>query len=263
MRRFVDLSTSIESGLPVDPPAQIPSIEYITHKGSAPLFAGIFGCQPAELPEENGWAVEFLTIGTHAGTHLDAPYHFYPTMDGGQPAWTIDEVPLEWCMGDGVVLDCTDLPDGHKLTVDDLRQRLDRLSYTLKPGDILLLRSGAASRWGSEAYLMAGCGVSGEATRWIIDQGVRVMGTDGWSWDIPLPLQAEEYRKSQDASLLWEAHRVGRERAYCHMEKLAHLDQIPAVGSTICCFPVKIHRASAGWTRVVAIIEDERQSDSR
>lgn len=98
--------------------------------------------------------------------------------------------------------------------------------------------------------------MSREATHWIIDQGVRVMGTDGWSWDIPLPMEAEEFKRTHDTSVLWEAHRVGREKAYCHIEKLGNLDQIPAVGTTVCCFPVKIHRASAGWTRVVAIVDE-------
>ena len=259
MKRFVDLSTSIESGLPVDPPAQIPAINYISHKASAELFANVFGCTQEELPEGNGWAVEFANISTHAGTHMDAPYRFYPTMNGGEPAWTIDEVPLDWFMGPGVVLDCADLPDGYKLTVADVQERLAKLDHTLQPGDILLLRSGAASRWGSEAYLLAGCGVSKEATRWIIDQGVHVMGTDGWSWDIPLPVEAEEFKRTHDTSVLWEAHRVGREKAYCHIEKLGNLDQIPAVGATVCCFPVKIHRASAGWTRVVAIVDEEER----
>lgn len=256
MKKVIDLSVAIEAGLPVDPPPQIPQINYVTHKDSAEVCANVFGCDVEDLPGGNGWAVEVMTISTHAGTHLDAPYHFYPTMNGGEKAWTIDEVPLEWCIGDGVVIDCTDCGDGYKLTVKDFQERLAKLNYTLKPGDIVLLRSGAMSRWGSPEYLLAGCGVSKEATSWLIDQGVHVMGTDGWSWDIPLPMEAEEYKKTQDPSVLWEAHRVGKEKAYCHIEKLNNLEKIPPVGTTVCCFPVKIKAASAGWTRVVAIINE-------
>ena len=73
MKRFVDLSTSIESGLPVDPPAQIPAINYISHKASAELFANVFGCTQEELPEGNGWAVEKVALSTHTGTQVDAP----------------------------------------------------------------------------------------------------------------------------------------------------------------------------------------------
>ena len=55
------------------------------------------GLRVDQLPEGMGAAVETVTISTHNGTHLDAPYHFHPTMDNGKPALTIDEVPLEWC----------------------------------------------------------------------------------------------------------------------------------------------------------------------
>ena len=260
MKKFVDLSVDVVSGLPVDPPAQIPQIEYVDHKASSDMFASVFGCDKSVLPGENGWAIEFIKISTHAGTHLDAPYHFYPTMNGGERAWTIDEVPLDWCMGNGVVIDCSDCADGYKLTVDDFQKRLKALNYSLKTGDIVLLRSGAMSRWGTPDYLLAGCGVSAEATRWLIDQGVRVMGTDGWSWDIPLPVEAEEYKRTKDPGILWEAHRVGKDKAYCHIEKLNNLEKIPATGTTICCFPIKIHAASAGWTRVVAIVDEEEEA---
>jgi kynurenine formamidase len=40
------------------------------------------------------------------------------------------------------------------------------------------------------------------------------------------------------------------------MEKLHNLDQLPASGFTVACFPVKIKAASAGWVRAVAMLED-------
>ena len=52
-----------------------------------------------------------------------------------------------------------------------------------------------------------------------------------------------------------EAHRVGREKAYCHIEKLTNLDQLPVTGFKVNCFPVSIKAASAGWARVVAFVE--------
>jgi kynurenine formamidase len=59
-----------------------------------------------------------------------------------------------------------------------------------------------------------------------------------------------------DAGLIWEGHRAGREIGYCHLEKLANLDRLPPDGFMVACFPVKVHRGSAGWTRAVAIIEE-------
>ena len=63
-------------------------------------------------------------------------------------------------------------------------------------------------------------------------------------------------RESHDASLIWEGHKASREIGYCHIEKLHDLERLPASGFVISCFPVKIERASAGWTRAVAIVED-------
>jgi kynurenine formamidase len=94
------------------------------------------------------------------------------------------------------------------------------------------------------------------ATLWLTERGVKIAGTDAWSWDAPFVHTAKKYAETRDASLIWEGHRAGIERAYCHIEKLANLERLPATGYTVCCFPFKIARASAGFTRVVAIFED-------
>ncbi len=254
--RIVDLSVSLVSQLPVDPEFQRPNITYMNHADTSEQMAGFFkGATVDDLPERNGWAIELMQICTHSGTHLDAPYHFYPTMNDGERAWTIDEVPLEWCIGPGVKLDMSDKPDGYKITRQDVVDYFERVGYTLKPGDIVLLQTSAPSRWGNLEYLVAGAGMSAGATEWLIDQGVKVMGTDGWSWDVPLPFEGKEFEETGDASIIWEAHRVGRHKAYCHIEKLANLDQLPVSGYTVSCLPFKIQGGSAGWCRAVAIFE--------
>jgi kynurenine formamidase len=98
--------------------------------------------------------------------------------------------------------------------------------------------------------------MSKEATLWLIEQGVRVMGTDGWSWDRPLPLIGEEFNRTGDSSIIWEGHRAGMEEAYLHIEKLTNLDKLPVTGSEIICLPIKIKDASAGWIRAVGIVEE-------
>ncbi|MFM9032709.1 MAG: cyclase family protein, partial [Mycobacterium sp.] len=77
--------------------------------------------------------------------------------------------------------------------------------------------------------------------------------TDAWSWDAPFSYTAQRYAKSHDASIIWEGHRAGRTIGYCHIEKLHNLESLPANGFEVACFPVKVHAASAGWTRAVAI----------
>lgn len=254
--KIIDLSIPVEDGLPSDPPPQVPHVEFLRHKDTAKIMTTYFngGISVEDLPEGNGWAIENVHLTTHSGTHLDAPYHFYPTMNNGEPAWTIDEVPLEWCIGNGVKIDFRDKPDGYKITASDLEDYFSKAGYTPKEGDIVLLQTGADQHWGTAKYLTAGAGMSAEATEWLIDHGVKVMGTDGWSWDVPLPIEAEEFAKSGDTSIIWEAHRVGRRKAYCHLEKLTNLDQLPFTGYQVHCLPVNVKGASAGWCRAVAIL---------
>jgi hypothetical protein len=100
-----------------------------------------------------------------------------------------------------------------------------------------------------------------EATMYLLERGVRLTGTDAWSWDAPFVYTAQKYKETKDASLIWEGHKAGRDIGYCHLEKLHNLEAIPADGFVIACFPHKIRGASAGWTRAVAIF-DELLSES-
>lgn len=257
-RRIVDLSVALEAGIASDPPGSEPKITYVAHKDDAALsrmLPHFPGLTATDLPGGEAWAVEQLAVSTHNGTHLDAPYHFHSTMDGGKRAWTIDEVPLEWCMGRGVKLDFRHLPDGYVATPDDVETELTRAGVTLQPFDIVLVNTAAGGRYGEPDYVSRGCGMGRAATLWLTERGVKIAGTDGWSWDAPFVHTARKYAATGDASLIWEGHRASIERAYCHIEKLANLDQLPATGYTVCCFPFKIKRASAGFTRVVAIFE--------
>ena len=83
----------------------------------------------------------------------------------------------------------------------------------------------------------------------------QLTGIDGWSWDAPFVFTAKKYAETKDASLIWEGHKAGRHIGYCHIEKLHNLEQLPSSGFMVSCFPVKIERASAGWTRAVAILD--------
>lgn len=258
-KRFVDLSISIEPDLPSDPPVMIPKIDYVDHTQGAEQMKEFFpGVTKDQLPGGLGWAMEFLTLTTHSGTHLDAPYHYHPTMDRGKPALTIDEIPLEWCFNRGVLLDFRYKGDGERITVKDIEKELERIRYEIKPLDIVLIQTGADATWGTPQYLVKGAGMDRESTLYLTERGVKVMGIDAWSWDRPLPSLAKEFKESGDPRVIWEAHFAGIEIGYCHMEKLANLSAIGRPhGFMVCCFPVKIKRASAGWVRPVAIIDED------
>lgn len=252
--RFIDLSVAIEHKLPGDPEFMTPEIRYSKHDEGAEKMKEFYpGCTSKDLPQGEGWAIEFLSVTTHSGTHLDAPIHYHST-SMGLPARTIDEVPLEWCYSDGVVLDFSHKPAGYNVSARDMEEAFQKINYTLKPLDIVLVRSGAAPYYGKQEYLVRGCGMGREATLWLTRQGVRVVGTDGWSWDRPLPFQGKEFAATGDSSLIWEGHFAGIEQEYCHMEKMANLDKLPPFGFKVNCFPVKIKGASGGWVRAVAML---------
>ncbi len=256
-RRIVDLSVALRAGIASDPPGNLPGIDYHDHKSTAGAMASLFpGLAPEEFPGGEGWAVETLTVSTHNGTHLDAPYHFHSTMNNGERAITIDEVPLEWCFAPGVKLDFRRFEDGYVATAADVEAELRRIGHELRPFDIVVVNTAAGARYGEDDYVSTGCGMGREATLYLLERGVRVTGTDAWSWDAPFVHTARRYAETRDASIIWEGHRAGMEIGYCHIEKLANLHLLPPTGYTIACFPWKIERASAGYTRAVAIFEE-------
>ncbi len=256
-RRIVDLSVALEADIISDPPPMLPGITYIDHQQSAEQVMQFFpGLTKDQLPGGEGWAVEMLQIATHNGTHLDAPYHYHSTMNNGERAITIDEVPLEWCFNPGVKLDFREFEDGYVVSADDVEAELKRIGHELQPLDIVVVNTSAGAHYGMDDYLMKGCGMGREATLYLLERGVRVTGTDAWSWDAPFAFTAKEFAKNGDPSIIWEGHRAGMEIGYCHIEKLSNLETLPATGFEISCFPWKIKNASAGFTRAVAIFND-------
>ncbi len=254
--RIIDLSVALKSGIASDPPYMLPRIDYLDHAQGAKDFMMLFpGLKAEQLPAGEGPAMERITFTTHNGTHLDAPWHFASTMDGGKRAMTIDEVPLDWFFAAGVKLDFRAKPDGYVCTAADVERELDRIGYALKPLDIVLVNTAAAAAYGAPNYLDKGCGMGREATLYLLERGVRVTGTDGWSWDAPFSFTHKRFVETGDAGLIWEGHKASRDIGYCHMEKLTNLDRLPPFGFKVCCFPVKIEAASAGWTRCVALLD--------
>ena len=202
MATFVDISVPLQSGIASDPPGHCPQITYIDHRQSAKDVVSFFpGAREEDLPDGEGWAIEKITLTTHGGTHLDAPYHYATTMNGGERAITIDEVPLEWCFQPGVKLDFRGLPDGYVVTAADVAAELERIGHELAPLEIVVVNTAAGVRYGEADYVSRGCGMGAEATLYLLERGVRVTGTDAWSWDAPFSYTAARYAQSGDCLL--------------------------------------------------------------
>jgi kynurenine formamidase len=231
-------------------------INHLPHEEGAEFLCRFFGCAKEDLPDGLGAAAESVTLSSHAGTHIDAPWHYAPTSEGKR-ARTVDEMPLEWFFGDGVVLDMRHKPNGAAVTVDDIQKCLEKMGYRIKPFDIVLLQTGADKYWGKAEYFDMGCGLVRESTLWLLDQGVKVIGTDAWGLDRPFWAIRKEFEQTHDRRVLWQAHFAGIDKEYCQIEKLAHLDELPRpTGFKVACFPVKLKASSAAWCRVAAILPD-------
>src|SRR5665213_4237043 len=96
-----------------------------------------------DYPDGMAAATDRLQVTTHNGTHLDAPWHYHPTMDaklgGPRRAITIDEVPLEWCFQPGVKLDFRHFPVSYRVSAADVEAELQRIEHVLKPLEIVVI----------------------------------------------------------------------------------------------------------------------------
>lgn len=229
------------------------SIEYVDHRQSVQVAAQM-GIDAELWPDGLGWAVERVTLSTHSGTHVDAPYHYGPE-SGGRPARTIENVPLRWCFSDGVVLDMTHKDRREGISAEDVEREVDRIGYALKPFDIVLVRTDTWKRFREPGYDRTHAGLRVSATRWLVERGVRLIGIDAWGIDRAFDVLAEDALRGD--AVFWESHIFGREREYSQIERLAHLDELPRpFGFRVSAFPAKLAAASAGWARVVAIFEE-------
>jgi kynurenine formamidase len=221
--KIIDLSCPIRNES-VDPSAEGGFITYHDHEEHKRLSAKKLGI-PSEQVE---WSCAYETVNlpSHTGTHVDAPWHFGPKQ-AGKPSMTIDQVPLEWLYGDGVMLDFSHKKNWDPITVEDLKRQLKRIKYTLKPGDIVLIRTGVDKYYyaNDPKFAEMGTGLIWESVEWLIDQGIKVIATDSQTLDLPIPCMVQKYTRG-DKSAFFPVHRIGRERKYLHIEKVFNMDKI-------------------------------------
>ena len=254
--KIIDLSKPVEFNRN-DPFFMRVSVRHKPH-WMAKLLVRALGLPFRLFPRDfNGWADDTFKMGVHATTHIDAPWHYGPT-SGGAPAATIDQIPLDNCIGPGVVLDLTHKADDDPITPADMEAALAASGATLDDRTIVLIRTGRDRLMGTQAFWSTGTGMSAAATEWLLDRGVTVMGIDQWGWDLPFRAQIAQSRATGNAELFWEAHRVGQRRPYWHMEQLTNLESLPPQGFEVAVFPLKITGASAAPARVVAILRDRQ-----
>lgn len=253
-KRIVDLSKEITYNRE-DPFFMRVKIKHHSH-GKARWLVRALGLPFGLFPKDfAGWADDTITrMGVHSTTHIDAPWHYGPTLSDGRRPATVDEMPLDMCFGPGVVFDMRHKADGEEITAADMEQSLKETGAALGQGAIALIHTGRDRLQGTKDYWKRGTGMSAAATEWLIDKGVEVMGIDQWGWDLPFHHQIRASKEKNDPNVFWQGHLVGRRKPYWQMEQLRGLDQLPSHGFDVAIFPLRLKGASAAPARVAAFL---------
>lgn len=265
--KIIDLSLPIDERTPEVHPF---SIERLGHKegiqhlnwvmmkktlwGKILFLLGKRIIKPNDLPDEEFLSLETVHCPVHIGTHIDYSFH-YGTKSENRTSKTINELPLEWCLSDGVVLDFTHKGPGEIISKEDCLNAIEKINYKLKQNDIVLLRTGADKFFGTKDYLTNYPGVSPELIEFLLDKGVKIIGIDTLGFDRPYKFMMSDFLRTKNPQYLWPAHFFGRIREYAHIERLTNLNLLPNFGFKVVCFPVKIKDVGASWARVVAILD--------
>lgn len=241
-KKFIDLSMPVHNDMMTFP--RIVKPELVMYE-SWTEFAERIGA--AEYGTKWLTASYSVTLSDHVGTHIDSLRHLRDDAPGPEG------IPLEYCFGDGVVLDFSEKEFGEGISAEDMQTALDKIHYELKPLDIVLIYTGAGRYNETQDYLKNHCGVDADGTNYLLDRGVKVTGIDAITWDRPVWSMFENKK-------FWESHQVMRTREYYHMENLMNLEKLlemgKPVGFTLSVFPVKWVNTTAAPIRAVAIIEE-------
>ncbi len=229
---------------------------------------------------EHGVNAQYIQTSNHIGTHFDAPRHF--KTDG----MTIDEVPLDWLYGDGVIVDVSDeMGELAAYTPEMIEEKAD-----VREGDILILHTGWHNygQYGDEAdeekYIHMHPGAHPDMVDWLIEKNIKVWGVDAVSTDHPMDLPIgrflgqgtfEQHKKVKARA----KERFGEEKLeelfpeedyqlthnelfphdICHMENLGGeigKSKLHNKRIKLGCFPWKFKDGEAAFARVVAFLEE-------
>ena len=234
----------------------VPEIEYHRPRiEGVTAMCSFFGCKPEDLPQGEGWGAELLRIGTHMGTHVDAPLH-YGSMCEGQPARTISDIALEELFVDGLVLDLRGkVKAGEGIPVAALQQAIKANLGTITRGCALMLRTGQEEHaFGSSGFFNYP-GMTREGTLFLAATGAKVLGTDALGWDRPFPVMKRLFAETGDRSQIWDGHFAGRDAEVFIVQQLHNLKSLPSHGFKVGFFPLNLARCSASPARAVAFLD--------
>ncbi len=185
--------------------------------------------------EVEGRETRKITLGTHTGTHVDAPRHF---IKGGR---TIEQMNLDLYYGEARVLDFTDLPDKTEINLELLKSRIGE---NFPPR--IIFRYDWDRHLDSLKYYSDHPFLSEEACEWMVSKGIVLVGTDA-----PMPDDPRNGRGSDKDS---PNHTILLGAGVVILEYLSNLKSIPTSDFILSAFPIKLAGADGAPVRAVAIV---------
>lgn len=215
---IVDLSHPIVTGMPVYP--------------GDPEVA----TSPATTLEADGFAVTALQLGSHSGTHVDAPSH---SIAGGA---AIDQIDPARLMGPARILRVT-ATDGETIGVDGLDEQL----CAWDGERIALVHTGWDAHWGTDRMLQHPA-VSVELADALLALGVDVLGVDTLSPDSSEPGDKD----TTDGPAVLPVHDRWLGAGGLIIENLRGLDQVPGEACELIALPLRLQRLDGSPVRAIA-----------
>jgi len=212
--KAVDLTHELHNGMPIYPGDPSPSfVSYSTI-------------------EKNGVNLTKLTLGSHTGTHIDAPRHFIPDGIG------VDQISPGKLVGEAYVTDMTSKPIGSGITGRDLRENLEG---RVAEDDIVVCYTGCSEHWGEEAIRSNYTYLTGDATEYLVSKKVRAVGIDF--------LSVEKFHASAPV-----AHKNLLGNGIFIIESLSRATK-QFVGKRILmiCMPIKLQHGDGAPSRIIGV----------
>lgn len=226
MRRFVDLTYVLHDGMMTYPVPWSPLFE-VTQLGRHAI---------------EGRESRKIVIGTHCGTHVDAPRHFIP---GGT---TIDELPLEPFVGPATVVDFTDAKPFQEIAVSDLELRVGERHIKR-----LVMRFDWSDHYGTMKYYSEQPYISEDAARWLVKRGVRLLGMD--------TPQADSPKNGRGSKLDSPVHKILLGAGMIKLEYMTNLRALRTDEFELVALPLKIRDGDGSPVRCIGIVEGESSNE--
>lgn len=212
--KIIDLTHTISEDMPVYPGTEKPRLE------------------ASNTYEKDGFKETLITMFSHTGTHMDPPAHLF----SGRT--TLDSFPAAQFVGKAVVVECSELREGERITMD----KINAVRKKADEADFILIRTGWDKKWGTDAYFGRYPYITEEVADYLISSGKKGIGLDVIGID---PIE--------DANLTIHK-RLFAKTDIVVIENLTGLEKVGGGLFTFCALPMKYKDSDGAPVRAVAIL---------